>query len=370
MLSRRLKIVFVLALSVISHTLVGQGKPRWIDDAERDRIYPAQTYFRGYAIGNVRQGETVETARRRLLKDAQGLLAEDIRVTVRSNTSQQSLSKSVNQAERVESTFTASVETAAAAEIAGIHSEPAYHDPATGMMYAFVYVRRADLAAFYRNQINLDLNKAEIAVGVAEQLVAAGKKMSAHRKVQEAKQALDGLDFYRYLLIAAQSNVDESGLQNNRGGNLTRTVERMNINLENSTFVYIDCSYEKRSAKDDAFREDPRILCDIIAQALNENNCSITDSRDEADYILTLITSTTQRSDGKTGINPILSYYANARGNLYNRATQRQMVTFTIFNDADCYEAGRDAQDAATRAFKLPDLKNKVMDKILPVIKN
>ena len=254
-----------------------------------------------------------------------------------------------------------------------------FHNTSTGEIFAFAAVRHVDLADYYRKKIDLDLSKAETAVSVSEELTSAGKKISARRKVEEARSFL--LDVYSCAdLLAAVTvgNDDPNKMVTpvwrrhiDRAGELMRTVERLLINLENNTFIFMDCRYEKRSVKDDAFRGiDPGILCDIIAMALNENECTITESRDEADYILTIITSTTQRSDGKTGSHPILSYYANARGNLYNIATQRQAVTFTIFNDPDCYEAGRDAQDAATRAFNLPDLKNKVMEKILPAIKN
>jgi hypothetical protein len=365
----KMKKITLLLFFIISIAVAGQA-PQWINDKTRENNYPVHTYFKGFATGNLRQGETVDAAKKRLLKDAQGLLAEDIRVTIKSETSHQSLSTKVNGSERVEATFQSDVQTAASAEIAGIHSEPPYHDAASGLIYAFVYVKRADLAAFYRNQINIDLNKAEIAVGVAEQLKEAGKKMSAHRKIQEAKQTLDEIDFYRYLLIAADANVNESGLQSQRGNQLTQTVERLNITLEQSTFVYMDCRYEKRSPKDDAFSSDPGILCDIIAQALVDNECSITENKEEADYELTLITSTTQRSDGKTGQYPILTYFANAKGTLYNRATNKTTANFTILNDADCYYEGRDAEEAATNAFKLPELKDKVMEKILPKIKN
>jgi len=155
--------------------------------------------LRGFAAGDCAnetaldgQGETVETAKKRLLKDAYGFLAEDIRITVKSETNQQSLSKKVNKVEQLETSFKSDVQTAASAEMAGIHSEPPYHDAATGLIYAFVYVKRADLAAFYRNQINLDLNKAEIAVGVAEQLKAAGKLLplpaDSRRRKRQRKQ--------------------------------------------------------------------------------------------------------------------------------------------------------------------------------------
>ena len=244
-----------------------------------------------------------------------------------------------------------------------------YHDPSTGAIYALATVMRSDLAAFYEKQIDVDLNKAETAVEVSRQLVAAGKKMNAYRKVEEAKTILNGVAFYRDLLVAVDAGAGENSLQTNRGKSLVREVEQLLIDLEQSTLVYIDSQYEFKNYKDDAFSSDPGIFNEIIKQALSENGCSIVDSKDDADYELTLIMSTTQRSDG-SGQFGIISYYANVKGSLFNRMTGKKTVDFSILNDPDAYAAGRSPEDSATKAFKLPALKNKVLGKILPKIKN
>jgi hypothetical protein len=41
-----------------------------------------------------------------------------------------------------------------------------YYEPSTGTLYALAVVRRADLAAYYQKQIDLDLNKVETALGI------------------------------------------------------------------------------------------------------------------------------------------------------------------------------------------------------------
>jgi len=358
--------VITLFLLPVVHA---QNPPDWTQSANRERSYPSSEWYTGFAFDQLKPGANASAALEVLKKNAQNEMAGKIISNVKSTTDMTTHRTVVGGVEEIKKDYQQSLQIATSATTVKTEVKT-FHNTTTGELFAFAAVRQADLAAYYRRQINLDLSKAETAVAVSEQLAESGKKMSARRKVEEARKNLVDVYSCADLLAAVSTGRDDSDMQISRAGELMRTVERLLINLERSTFVYMDCRYEKRSAKDDAFSDDPGILCDIIAQMLNENECSLTDSRDEADYILTLITSTTQRSDGKTGINPILSYYANARGNLYNRATQRQVVTFTIFNDADCYEAGRDAQDAATKAFKLPDLKNKVMDKILPVIKN
>jgi len=366
------RLLFFLLMNL---SLVGWAQtspPAWTQDAYRERNYPAQEWYAGFVRDRLKPGANAGNALKALERDAQNQLAESIIVTIEGetrveNTSRQrqsgDYSSEVITTDYRQAVRTATTATAVKTEVRS------YHDTSTDMLYAFAAVKRADLAAFYKTQINVDLNKAETAVGVSGQLVSAGKKMNARRKIEEAKQILTGVSFYRDLLVAVDALADERELQTQRGSKLQRTVEQLLINLEQSTFVYLNCSYEYKGYKDDAFSSDPNILCDIIAQALSENECSITDNKEEADYELTLITSTTQRSDGK-GQYGIISYYANVKGSLYNRMTQKKTVDFSILNDPDVYSAGRSAEDAATKAFKLPALKNKVLEKILLKIKN
>jgi hypothetical protein len=58
------------------------------------------------------------------------------------------------------------------------------------------------------------------------------------------------------------------------------------------------------------------------------------------------------------------------KGSLYDRTAQKQLVEFNILNDPNVYAAGRSPEDAATKAFKLPALKEKVMNLILPKLKD
>jgi hypothetical protein len=138
---------------------------------------------------------------------------------------------------------------------------------------------------------------------------------------------------------------------------------------DGNTFVYVDCQFEQKGGVHDVFAGDPGILCDIDKSAISENDCSVTDNRDEADYELTLIASTTQRSSGSGQVS-LISYYANVRGNLYNRLTGKKTLDFAFLNDPEAYATGATPEVAATKAFKLPKLKEKLMDKILTKIKN
>jgi hypothetical protein len=363
-------IAMVLGLPAV---LFGQATPpMWTQDAARERNYPASEWYTGFATDRLKAGADVGKALKALERDAQNQLSESIIVTIESNTQVENTSESYEsggkRTEQITTGYKQAVKTATTATTVK-NEVKSYHDATTGKLYAFAAVRRSDLAAFYRKSVNVDLNKVETALSIAEQLVAAGKKMSARRKCAEAQKTLDGVTFFRDLLTAVDAAADEEALQTARSNELTRTVEQRLIDLEQSTFVYVNCKFEYKGHKDDAFGSDPGIICSIVKQALSENDCSVSDAVAEADYELTLTASTTQRSDG-SGEFSIITYYANVKGTLYNRLTRKKTVDFSIFNDADCYSAGKSAEDAATKAFKLPALKDKVLEQVLPKIKN
>jgi hypothetical protein len=346
--------------------------PAWINDTYRYHNYPADEWYIGFMQTHIKSGDKSDDALKSLERDAQNQLAESIIVKVESTTnsetrSQQYQSESISK-EIVTSDYQQAVRTATSATTVKTEMK-SYYDPSTGDAYAFAAVKRSDLAAFYPKQIGLDLNKVDVVLGVAEQLVASGKKMSARRKCQEAEKTLANVAYYQDLLMAVNADASDDELQIDRSNDLQSRVSQSLIDLEQSTFVYVVCGWESKGGANDAFTEDPGIICDIVKSALSENDCSVTDNPSEADYKLTLIGSTTQRSDG-TRTYGILTYYANVRGSLYNNLTRKKTVDFSILNDSDAYADGKSPETAATKAFKLPSLKSKIMDKVLGKIKN
>ena len=366
---------YILLLFAVLPLFVQGQVPQWTQASFREQHYPPSEWYVGFSRDRLRAGENVGTALRNLERDAQNQLTESIIVTIDGETQTQIESRQRQAGGQISEVITTDyrqiIRTATTATTVRMETR-SHHNPATGMLYAFAAVRRADLAAFYTSQINLDLNRVENDISVSEELVRGGRRMSAHRRIAEAQQTLNAVSFQRSLLVAVDArNADERTLQTHRYNNLQRTIQQLLIYLTQRTFVYVECRHENRgNPTDDVLRNmPPDFFCGIIKQAITENDASITDSPDEADFILTLITSTTMRSDG-SGQWGIITYYANVRGTLFNRHTQRQVVSFTIFNDADAYDAGRTPEDAATRAFRLPELRDNVLRNVLPRIRD
>jgi len=180
--------------------LWGQAAPpSWTQDAYRERSYPASEWYTGFVTDRLKAGTDAGKVLKGLERDAQNQLSESIIVTIEGNTQMENTSESQQsggkRTEQISTGYKQAVKTATTATT--VKSEvKSYHDPASGKLYAFAAVRRSDLSAFYRKSINVDLNKVETALGVAEQLVAAGKKMSARRKCGEAQKTLESVAFF------------------------------------------------------------------------------------------------------------------------------------------------------------------------------
>jgi hypothetical protein len=369
----KVKIILTVLLAGLPFGIYGQAtSPLWTQDEYREQNYPAGEWYTGFVRDKLKAGAEVRKTLKSLEQDAQNQLAESIIVKIEGNTkvenSSQSIQSGSSQAEVITSDYQQAVRTATKATT--VKSEvKSYHEPSSGMLYAFAAVRRADLAAFYQKQIEVDLTKIETAMSLAEQLAAAGKKMSASRKCHEANTFFAGITLYQDLLIAVNTEAGENALHIERSKKLQQSIAQAIINLEQSTFVYVDCKYEYKGSRDDAFSSDPGIICNIVKQALSENDCSVVNDAAEADYTLTLTAYTTMRSDG-TGAQGIISYYANVKGSLYNHLTEKKTADFAFLNDSQAYATGKSPEIAATKAFKLPALKEKILEKILPKIKN
>ncbi|MCL2597044.1 MAG: hypothetical protein FWD66_05175 [Paludibacter sp.] len=356
------KLAGLILLTTFSLITFAQGQPNWMDENFRSTNFPKTEYFTGFAKNSVENAQTAQKVTDATKLQAQENLTQEIRLEISSTTQSSLSSQTVNDKYDEQESFENKAFTQTNAEITGLKSQT-WYDSTTKMVYAFVYASKSDLTAYYQKQIDNSLSSVEVDLKNIEQMIAAGKKMSARRQCETAKMTLGGISYYMDLLSAIDAK--NANFQTKNYSDLQQTVNQMLIDLEQSTFVFVDCKYEFKGNENDAFDQDPAILCDIVKQALSENECSMVQTPDEADYELMLIASTTQRSDGA-----IISYYANVKGTLFNRLTKKKTVDFSILNDPAAYAVGKTPEIAATKAFKLPALKNKILEKILPKIKN
>lgn len=347
------------------------GLPIWVHDVYRRINYPPEQWHTGFMQDRLKPNENAAAMLKTIERDAINKLAESIIVTV---DSEMQVDNANSRQERGSSSETGAtsikqkIRTVTSATLINLDVN-SYYDPSTGLLYAFAAIKRSDLYNYFLTQLNMDIDKAETAVKVLKQYFIANNKSSGRNKIKEIKGLFSDIRFYRTMINVTNPDANGKNVPPRREDELYSTFEQLLFSFDTNIIVYINCQWEQKGIKNDAFKKDPGILCDIITQALNENECIITNDIGKADFELKLITSTTQRSSGNDSYG-IISYYANAKVSLYDRTEKKRLMDFNIINDSNVYAAGRSPEDAATKAFKLPALKNTIMDKILPAIKD
>ena len=329
--------------------------PIWIHDVYRKINFPPEKWHTGFVQDRLKANDDAGAVLKTMERNAINRLAESIIITIESETQ---VENNLQQSEG--DNYIQQVKTVTSATLVNLDVN-SYYDPSTGMLYAFAAVKRSDLADFYLKQIALYLNNIETAIEATKKHIMAGEKSRARSKIKEAQRLLDEVMIYRTMINVV--NEDEN-VKAGREEELRRAIEHILLDFNTEVIIFMNCRLELFGNRNDAFKKDPGILCEIIKQALHEHECIITDDIKQADFELTLITSTTQRSDGTDPFG-IISYYANVKGSLYDRSEQRNIVEFIIMNDSNVYAAGISPEDAAIKAFKRPALSDRILEKLL-----
>ncbi len=265
-----------------------QTPPAWLHPQVREATYPPETFFSEFTEGNLRPGESVSELLDRLKSDAKRGAAGNIRTLIESVVEKTDRQETYGQEFRFTSVYQDRTQQTANADIAGIHTE-SYYDEQRRWGYAFAYVRKSDLAAYYRAQVGHRLQEVENNLSLAAQLMDNGEKAKARKVCEEALQPLSNAEFARDLLAAVCPG-DTTGMQSSRYFPLKNRLLQTLIDLEQSTYVCLQCTETN-------FGQKVRIVEPELKRLLAVNQCSITDDPGEADFVIT-VTASTRRHDG------------------------------------------------------------------------
>lgn len=335
---------FCFILSTFSLALFGQMKPHWIRGFDREDNYPQKFFFTGYIEGNVRQGETVADAKKRLLKDAQGLLTENIRVTVKSQTSLQTVSTRTNETERIDVVFASNVHTASEMEIVGIKTEPPYYDSETGIVHAFAYINRFELTGYHKSALAMNLTQAEGLLQTAQNLETSGEKTKAREQCETAKTLLAKVRTAQEILTAIDPGGD---LQQVRTEALHNMLAQMQAQLAQAVYVYMESAESN-------FSKPTTILANRLKSTLSGKGCSFTENPEQADYRIN-IEATTRHHNTEYGF---ATCFADVAIRLFDTRKAK-----TVFQDEFSQKGISTSQEAAGRKA-LEDAVPVIVDKI------
>ncbi|MBR6161917.1 MAG: hypothetical protein IKQ75_08630 [Bacteroidales bacterium] len=334
--------IFILVLmGCIPLSLSAQTPPpAWLSPAVREMEYPTDTYFSEFTEGNLHPNENISALLDRLKSDAKRGAAGSIRTLINSVVEKTDRQDAYGHDFRFSSVYQDYTRQIVNADIVGIHTE-SYYNEGRKWGYAFAYVRRTELATYYRAQIALQLRQLENALALSTTLVNDGEKAQARKVCEEALQPLTQIEFAQDLLTAVCPD-DTTGMQLPQLFRLKKELFQTLVSLGQSIYIYLQCSESN-------FGQPVRILEPEMKRILAKEQCSFTEDPDEADFIIT-ITASTRQHEGNVafGDGTFKFSYADIEIEVYSNCKKRQVYngSVTVKNNGDVatYEsAGRNA---------------------------
>jgi hypothetical protein len=332
-------IILSILLFTVSFVLSGQEKPLWTQASERDGNYPPKLFFTGYTEGNVQADETVEQAKNRLIKDAQGLLSESIRVTVKNQTT----SQTVSTADKFSSVFKSNIQTASNIEIVGIHTEAPYYDAATRIVYAFAYVSRSELTDYYKGNLSVNLSQAEGLLQTAKDLETAGEKAKARQQCAGVQPLLEKVRAIYDMLTTVSPGISSDDLQQTRTEAIYNRFVQMQAQLAQAVHVYVESNEYLFDTKVD-------IVANRLKAEMAKSGCSFVDDIKKADFKMNINVSTRHAGDRGN----FVFCYADTQVELYDVRKQK-----VIYSDEISQKGGDTSHEKAAR---------KAMSNVVPII--
>ena len=343
MINKKLS-TFLLAV-ICASVAWGQTQPNWFDPADRERNYPGNVFITGFATGNVRSGERQADAETRLKKEAQGYVAEEIRVQVTSETNSNDRSVKINGNEQLTSIFESAVKTSATIELTGVKTD-AYVE--NNLVYGFAYVNKYELIGYYNAFLTMNTQQLEGVLNTAKGLETSGDKAKARKQYEEAVPLLVKVEQAQDVLVALDRNAN---IQRSKTAQYRSDIVQALARLMQGVYVYFE-------SKEDMFGKNSTLISNGIKTVLSKNGCSFTTDILQADFILKINASA--RKHGSPG--DIVFCYADFEVELVKNQTQK-----TVYQEELKQKGGHTSyENAAREAFQEAgqEIAKKLLEKL------
>jgi len=345
---------FILLILFWTCALFAQLQPNWLQDADRNNNYPNSVFITGLSTGNMRAGETKAAAETRLSKEAQGYVAEAVRVQVTSitdmhdtRTKTQSTGKEAE--EQINSIFEAAVKTSATIELTGLKIDT-YYDDSNGLIYGFAYVNKYELTGYYNAALTMNMQQLESILNTAKQLETNGEKAKARTQYEEIVPLLVKVEQAQDVLVALDRN---ASLQRDKTAKYRGEIIQALARLAQGVYIYIEST-------EDMFGKNSSLISNKIKSILSKNGCSFTTDMSQADFILKLNASA--RKYGDSG--QIVFCYADVEVSLIKRQTQK-----TVYQEVLKQKGGHTTyENAAHEVFE--EAGKTIGEKLMEWVKN
>lgn len=348
-------IITILIHFLLPFSIWGQiTEPQWINDTFRKTQYPIELWFTGFSVNEVTSDGQLSSAFEKVENSAKANLAEQIQINIESNSELHNSSISQNEngtySETIRTNLNQEIRATSSVSMSNVEIS-SWYNPEKQLVYAFAYVERNKLLEYWKNQRQLFFNKTISELQIIEEMAVSGQKANAYKRCATAKELVQQAAYFHklYSYFACDSSEPLENVYS-----LNQKVETLLIKLTQSTKIYIDCQWA--CSEYEEYSQNADILKEQVNHLLTENNCTIVNSPDNADFSLFLTAATTMRSNG-SGQFGIISYYADITGKLFNLHSGKIVSSFVLQQDPRAYAAGKNTASAISKAFKSTAVK-------------
>ncbi|MCQ2311326.1 MAG: hypothetical protein MJZ64_06230, partial [Paludibacteraceae bacterium] len=273
----------VLILLFVAQLLVAQSSPApdWTDAHRREMVYPASTYYTGFAFAHLEKSESVETVFSRLKNSARAELVSSIVVTVNQTTERYLENQQRNQSVQTTDVFrSGTITESGIKDIPGM-SIDTWHNAKTGDVMAFAYVKTADLLRKLGKRITVNTTKIEMGLATISDMVANGNKSEAKQQLTTLNTLFSDIENDQKIMLAIDATLEDEDIALSEVNELRKQYQQWQNELKNGIAVYLTCQAVTLTGNYPALTKG-------IKGELNPLGCSFLNDAEGADWVITI----------------------------------------------------------------------------------
>lgn len=284
-ISKRISFLSVLCLCGVVAMGQNNTPPDWMDAQTRERLYPTELYYTGFAYGERRAGESVDETVQRVRDNARTEAVASVRVSVeqtieRVSKNNVSVSNGNTDVSSIDRTHSYAMLQSSIKDVPGLTVD-SWTEPSSNRICAFAYVKKMDLQRKIEKRITVNLTKVSMSKERVVELLDGGEKAQARKNVAEALSILGDIEADQMTLLSIDASLSEEDLSIAEA----ETLKKDYLDLENQLAhgIYVKCDvgavmFDKQYSR----------LAQAVKKGLSDSGCSFVDENVGADWIVSV----------------------------------------------------------------------------------
>lgn len=309
-MSKGLSVLFLLMANISAFA----SDYHWCDSQWRDANYPQDVYYVGYASYVKQINESQNDAISKAKEEALHQLSQQIIVNVSSASTSNITAVTSNQGYDEQEMFEHISSITSQAKITNIKTE-CFYDNKTLTAHAMAFVVKEELINTYHKELDILISRIDNHFAISNSLIEKNEKTIAQNECDSALMYIPKLEDCIKMLAVIDPNFSH-GEYLTKLSDYKINAQSLKSQLQQSIKVILKIEGTMAT-------NYQNLLSGELLGGLTENDCSVCENEQEADYIITLLPSLRlSSSDGD-----IQYVFADINVDLYN--TYKNKTTYT-----------------------------------------